>query len=504
MRCFVKLLVMILCLNVLSAQWYFNTARAVERKMIFLTNEMGAITQQYEEIYNAFWKLNYVQRHEVKAILEGMRNQLVWENEDVSNLKLKSDLFYKKIEENLRIRPSLRTEVLKRLQTISTYLNRVTVVEQVKVAAKLPTENLIKVATVKPKENILSKKQEVKKEVNAYTSRKFKSVLIMLLLLVAFGIMVHKLYLQARRLKQQGLDQLALEQKSLEDAKQLSAKIEYYQNLVNGYHYSGLVIISIDSEVEYLSPVMKEWFGDSLQIGGSWDAFVTNNFMKEKALVNICGQFKYLKDLRWDYFLKSTFCPTTQKRICEVVRYESYALTQVGAARNNWIGKNSINVLNLLEEIIAHEENFSTQRLINFPRYETASDISIALEKNKASALFKKIIRLISMIQFYKNNTTSADIMIKRENEKYLCEFQIKNVNLATTDFEETIILKGQKNSIGQVLKEIEHACLPTKVTLFVKNIKNNDQKELVVLVNVSDFEQYGCVIKSTQIVGHV
>ena len=250
--------------------------------------------------------------------------------------------------------------------------------------------------------------------------------------------------------------------------------------------------------------MIKDWFGDALQIGCSWDAFVTNNFMKEKALVNISGQFKYLKDLHWDYFLKSTVCPITQKRICEVVRYESYSLTLIGAARNSWIGKNSINVLNLLEEIIAHEENFSTQRLINFPRYETASDISIALEKNKASVLFKKIIRLISMIQFYKNNTTGADIIIKRENEKYLCEFQIKNVNLTTSDFEETITLKGQKNSMGQMLKEIEHACLPTKVSLFVKNIKNNDQKELVVLVHVSDFEQYGCVIKSTQIVGHV
>ena len=184
MRCFVKLLVMILCLNVLSAQWYFNTARAVERKMIFLTNEMGAITQQYEEIYNAFWKLNYVQRHEVKAILEGMRNQLVWENEDVLNLKSKSDLFYKKIEENLRIRASLRTEVLNRLKAVSDYLNKIKVVDQAEVAVPIPTQKLIKVVAAKSKDNIITKKSEMKKDANTYSSRTFKYVLIMLFLFI--------------------------------------------------------------------------------------------------------------------------------------------------------------------------------------------------------------------------------------------------------------------------------------------------------------------------------
>ena len=500
---FVKLFITILCLNVLSIQLNYNSARAVEPEVTALTSEMSTVILQYEEIYNAFLKLNYLQRHEAKNILDGIRNQMVWESEDVLNLKLKSDLFYKKIDENLRIRASLRADVLKKLKTISDYLNKFKVIDQAKVVTQIPAAKLIKVVTTKPKENVLPK-PVVKKDTNIYSKLTYKFIFILSFLLVAIGVMVYKIYKQAQSIKQQGLDKRALEQKSLEDAKQLSAKIEYYKNLVNGFHYSGLVIISSESEVEYLSPVIKDWFGDALQIGCSWDAFVTNNFMKEKALVNICGQFKYLKDLNWDYFLKSSLCPITQKRICEVVRYESYSLTLIGSARNNWIGKNSINVLNLLEEIIAHEENFSTQRLINFPRFETASDITVALEKNKASVLFKKIIRLISMIQFYKNNTTSADITIKRENEKFLCEFQIKNVNLDTADFEETITLKGQKNSMGQVLKEIEHACLPTKVSLFVKNIKNNDQKELVVLVNVNDFEQYGCVIKSTQIVGHV
>lgn len=235
--------------------------------------------------------------------------------------------------------------------------------------------------------------------------------------------------------------------------------------------------------------VFDSFFGQDFNEKMNWDDFYSENFVKEKRFSKMKRIFKYVNDVKNDYFVGSSINKTTGERVVEIFKFSSLDLAKIGNYRKQELERDSVNALDVLEDVIAEKQSFTTKQFIGLPSIGSDDGAPLYLDEENSIKIFNEVCDLFAIISKAKNLSHEIDVSIKRNANKFYVESQIKNCTLTHEELGKTYKFGAETRSILEVIRKIETVVNSVRVHVAVKNTYSDDQESIDIQVEINDLD---------------
>jgi len=235
--------------------------------------------------------------------------------------------------------------------------------------------------------------------------------------------------------------------------------------------------------------VFKQEFSSKIEAYGNWDDFFMNSFYKDEALKGIRRLFKYTRDLKNDYFVHSRLNSKAGVRFVEIFKMDTRELALLGNKRKIDLEKESINSLDVFENVLAGKSNVSGHCLVDYPQLKNDNGYLLYMDPEAAEILFEKVISFFDVCLKTLGVTDSLSPVMSRDQNNFNILLLIRNVKIADTDMNGNVDYFGQKTNILKMMNEMETVVPNLGIKTVFKNFSDQNEVYSQVHIIVKDSE---------------
>lgn len=246
-------------------------------------------------------------------------------------------------------------------------------------------------------------------------------------------------------------------------------------------------IFDVDGTLLNSNKVFKQTFENLYLKTKGVDDFIETYFYKDKSLNNSKRVYRFKNDIKNEYFINVSLNKKTKKRICEIFKFDLQELVELGLSRKFEIDNESVNALDVLEEIIASRLSFATFAHNTIPKVESASGLILFTNEFIASQLFRNIYTAINSILEFKKISSQLSINLSRDNEDFIVSATFDGHHLLDEDFNESVMLADGESTLLSLIRKIEETTDSIKIRSTIKNVEDGSKKFFEFKICIAD-----------------
>ncbi len=234
-----------------------------------------------------------------------------------------------------------------------------------------------------------------------------------------------------------------------------NAKVNSNYEILKKLENSMVIFINESGRIECATNGFWKTFSSYVGEDHNWDDFVQENFLKERKFKDLKNHFKYIHDIKSDYFLFSSIDPVTQKRVCEIQRIHPEVMTTLSKGRYEMQNKHSVNAVDILDEIIARDATLRGHNLVKFADISNAEDNCIYLNDKQAKLVFDKFLKSLHIIQKIFDGNQRISLKLRRADGKFIMTAKIPEVRMKKEAFDKIVRVGQESTSLSKTVRDL-------------------------------------------------
>ncbi|GEM_PF-4665195 len=302
---------------------------------------------------------------------------------------------------------------------------------------------------------------------------------IIMLMLSAFAVGLFK---KVRKLKKENFELENKDWGSYIKKKAFKSQIETYQTLSD----VAAVIIDTNEKVLSMNNCFREMFASDIVADEPWGEFFLRNFKRERSLKGTFSVYKYMRDVTSDYMIQFSKPDAQGRKSCFIIKFDAGFLTKLGKDRDLDLEKIKVNILDVIDDVIAKENSFKDKNFLDLKDVDYANDLYIYMPELQARTIFEKSLKALLAVQSVKNSSQRAILNVKRKDKNLIFTAVLPGIHLDIRDFSKEV---SKNVSLNTMMKEIEEVESSYGVTSVWKNTMRDSGRAVSFEMMISDLE---------------
>ncbi|WP_372655663.1 hypothetical protein [Halobacteriovorax sp.] len=298
----------------------------------------------------------------------------------------------------------------------------------------------------------------------------------------ALSGLVIGMFLMMRKLKKKNFELENKDWGSYIRKKAFKSQVETYQTFSD----VGAVVIDTNEKILSMNKCFREMFMDDIVNDEKWEDFFLRNFKRERSLKGTFSVYKYMRDVTSDYMIQFSRPDAQGRKSCFIIKFDAGFLTKLGKDREADLEKIKINILDVIDDVIAKESSFKDKNFLDLKDVDYANDLYIYMPELQARTIFEKSLKALLAVQSIKNSSQRAILNVKRKDKNLIFSAILPGIHLDVRDFSKEV---SKNVSLNNMMKDIEEIESSYGVTSVWKNTMRDSGRAVSFEMMISDLE---------------